>query len=438
MANLSRGDTVGGRYRIRRQVDSGGFADVYEATDTGIAAGGTNPDGGVNRMVAVKIPKRDSRHDTSLVRESFVREMTLLREFQASIQPAGLVRLFDARTESSGARTGAGVEAFLATEFLDGPPLSEAVAGRLTPGSDGALRVGVRLCQTLAVLHVNGWCHRDLKPQNVLFRSEDGAVPVLIDFGTATPADDATPLNMEQDGYKPPELDRESELSEAAHKPADVYACGALLSYLATGIQPITDDGPGPDGVSTPTESTSWPSEVTNAIRAATRPSPGDRPSATELLGRLLGATGMPGMPAGLAARLPPSVPETTSVVDRSATAIHHPVGPGTTVGSRETTDGLADVLIPDPDGHVSAVHFEVRRTDGEWTVHDRSLNGTYLRNPDDDRWRWILCEEGRRRLQAGGHSVPPRESVADRQIVPKTRIAPVDPEYGVDLVFNQ
>ena len=48
---------------------------------------------------------------------------------------------------------------------------------------DEALRIGVKMCGTVAAAHNSGILHRDIKPANILMRASKE--PVLIDFGIA-------------------------------------------------------------------------------------------------------------------------------------------------------------------------------------------------------------------------------------------------------------
>jgi serine/threonine protein kinase len=80
------------------------------------------------------------------------------------------------------------------------------------------LRLFARICEPVAFAHANGVVHRDLKPENVMV-GEFGAVLVM-DWGVERVA--GTP------GYMSPERAR----GEHAGARSDVYALGAILSFL--------------------------------------------------------------------------------------------------------------------------------------------------------------------------------------------------------------
>lgn len=137
--------------------------------------------------------------------------------------------------------TGSGTEderPWLATEFVPGPALSEAVA-RCGPLPARSVRVlGRLLARVLAVVHAAGLVHRDVKPGNVLLGA-DG--PRLIDFGVARVTDatalTAADLVVGTPGFLAPE--QATEGAAAVGPAGDVFSLGCLLAYAATGRLPF-------------------------------------------------------------------------------------------------------------------------------------------------------------------------------------------------------
>ncbi|MBO2451931.1 PQQ-binding-like beta-propeller repeat protein [Actinomadura barringtoniae] len=200
-----------GRYRLLSRLGEGGMGRVYL---------GASPAG---RAVAIKV-----------VRPELADDHTFRARFRAEVEAARRV---------SGAFTSPVVDAdpdgtvpWLATAYVNGLNLKDAVA-RHGPMPEPLLRtLGAGLGEALIAIQQNGLLHRDLKPANILL-AKDG--PRVIDFGISRAAD-GTRLTSEGQfmgtpGYMPPEQIRGEELTSAA----DVFAFGAVLAYAATGRPPF-------------------------------------------------------------------------------------------------------------------------------------------------------------------------------------------------------
>ncbi|MBG0850348.1 ABC transporter substrate-binding protein [Streptomyces spinoverrucosus] len=175
-------------------------------------------------------------------------------------------------------------EPWLATAYVPGPSLAEAVALH-GPWPEAQLRgLGSALAEALDGVHTAGLVHRDVKPANVLLAA-DG--PRLIDFGIAR-AVGATALTADgsvvgSPGYLSPEQAR----GRTVGPPSDVFSLGCVLAHTATGRPPFGTGGaagvlyrtvheePDVDGV---------PEGLDRLIRRCLAKQPELRPSARELL----------------------------------------------------------------------------------------------------------------------------------------------------------
>ncbi|MFC5155565.1 ABC transporter substrate-binding protein [Streptomyces amakusaensis] len=200
-------------YRLLGRLGAGGMGVVYLGrTEAG-------------ELAAVKVTLADQAEDPDF-RARFRREVAAARR----VSSPWAVPVTAADPDAP--------EPWLATAFVPGPSLAEAVAahGPLPPRS--ARILGSALARALAAVHAAGLVHRDVKPGNVLLAA-DG--PRLIDFGIARAADEtaitATDMIVGTPGFLAPEQ-AEARGSEIG-PPSDVFALACLLAYTITGRLPF-------------------------------------------------------------------------------------------------------------------------------------------------------------------------------------------------------
>ncbi|MFE4535174.1 PQQ-binding-like beta-propeller repeat protein [Streptomyces scopuliridis] len=200
-----------GPYRLVGRLGSGGMGSVF----LGRSRGG--------RTVAVKVVRPDLAEDPQF-RRRFVREVTAIRRVNSAFT-AGVV---DADPEAAAP--------WLATVYVPGMALGEAVAahGPWPPGP--VLTLGSGLAEALGAIHAAGVVHRDLKPSNILL-AHDG--PRVIDFGisvvSGASALTQTGMMVGTPGFMSPEQLTGDRISPAG----DVFSLGAVLAYAATGAGPF-------------------------------------------------------------------------------------------------------------------------------------------------------------------------------------------------------
>ncbi|WP_051865988.1 serine/threonine-protein kinase [Streptomyces griseus] len=204
-----------GAHTLLARLGAGGMGQVYL---------GRSPGG---RLVAIKVIRDEiTDHPEALAR--FRREVETVR----AVRSAYTANLIDASLDAA--------PYWLATEYVSGPTLSEAVRERGPLPAESAGRLFAALAEALASVHRYGVTHRDFKPQNVILSPQG---PVLIDFGIARGAADTaltqTGFAPGTPGYTAPEVMISNQVGAAA----DVFALGATLAYAATGRPPF---GSGP------------------------------------------------------------------------------------------------------------------------------------------------------------------------------------------------
>jgi hypothetical protein len=207
-----------GRYRLVRQIGSGGFGVVWLAEDERL-----------ERAVAVK---RIAMHDEAVAARAE-------REARAAARLAhpGIVALYESGRDDEAV--------YLVSELVRGRTLAELMRDGELSDRD-VLRVGVALCDALAHAHGRGVIHRDVKPGNVIVpdRPHDGAgVAKLTDFGVARMiGDDALTITGDVVGtlaYMAPEQAAGGEVGEEA----DLYALALVLYEALSGVNPVRGRG---------------------------------------------------------------------------------------------------------------------------------------------------------------------------------------------------
>ncbi|AVZ74700.1 serine/threonine protein kinase [Streptomyces lunaelactis] len=189
--------------------------------------------------------------------------------------------------------TGADADAdnpWLATAFVPGPSLAEAVAA-CGPLPVRSVRVlGKMLARALSAVHSAGLVHRDVKPGNVLLAVQG---PRVIDFGIARSAEDTAITSADMIVGTPGFLSPEQAEARGAETgpPSDIFSLGCLLAYAATGRPPFgtgvvdallyrtVHDAPDLEGIG---------GELAGLLEACLAKDPADRPTADELDVRLI------------------------------------------------------------------------------------------------------------------------------------------------------
>jgi tetratricopeptide (TPR) repeat protein len=215
------GRTLGGRFRVEREVGRGGAGVVYRAMDDETGA-----------PVALKVvsgevgvsPQEEAR---------LAREGAVLR----SLDHPGIVRIV-----ASGVLDDTG-QPFLAMEWLDGEDLA-ARQRRVPLTFPQCIELGIFVARALEAAHDRGVVHRDVKPSNIFLCTEPGdaeyldVIPKLVDFGVASSDDIRVTRSGDLVGtpaYMAPEQARGDAPIDAR---CDIYSLGATLFELIASRPP--------------------------------------------------------------------------------------------------------------------------------------------------------------------------------------------------------
>ncbi|WP_128381884.1 bifunctional serine/threonine-protein kinase/ABC transporter substrate-binding protein [Streptomyces cavernae] len=291
-------------HRLLRRLGAGGMGVVYLARSPGGA------------LAAVKVI-RAAHADDAGFRARFRREV----ETAGRVASPWVVPLLDADPDAE--------FPWLATAFVPGPSLAEAVE-ECGPLPYGSVRVlGARLAEALDAVHGAGLVHRDVKPGNVLL-AVDG--PRMIDFGIARMPEDtaltASGMVVGSPGFLSPEQaqGRGREIGPAS----DVFSLGCLLGYAVTGERPFGWGSAAEMLVRTVHDEPDLgtvPGPLLPLLRACLAKEPGSRPAVAEIQQALAGG-GKGWLPE----------PATRLIARRSAAVLALPAVEATEVSGATTT----------------------------------------------------------------------------------------------------
>lgn len=200
-----------GAYRLTARLGTGGMGEVFLGETPG------------RERVAVKFLKNEHAHDPQF-RRRFAREVASAR----MVSGAHTAPVVDADPD--------GDPPWLATAYIPGPSLADAVGRDGPMPGESVRRLGADLAEGLSAIHARGLIHRDLKPANIILAG-DG--PRIIDFGVARTLAEtsltATGMVIGTIGYMSPEQVGGARVDARS----DVFALGGILAYAATGRGPF-------------------------------------------------------------------------------------------------------------------------------------------------------------------------------------------------------
>ena len=207
---------IANRYEVFKHIGQGGMADVFLAMDTIL-----------NREVAIKILRSELCADpVSVVR--FEREA----QAATTLSHLNIVEIYDVG-EYKGHR-------YIVMEYVPGRTLKQVIRSRGSLEPDEAIDIEKQLVSAVSEAHHKGIIHRDIKPQNIIVKS-DGSIKIL-DFGIAIAKGNiqVTQANnvMGSVHYLAPELAK----GKPASVQSDIYALGIVLFEMLSGDVPFKAD----------------------------------------------------------------------------------------------------------------------------------------------------------------------------------------------------
>ena len=270
------GIEVDGRYRVLELIGEGGMGKVYLAEHVEIG-----------KRVALKVLHPSYSRMPDLV-ERFRREARAA----SKIGHPNIVDVTDSGTTGDGS-------VYFVMEYLEGVELGSVIEREGALDVSRALKISGQICRALAAAHQQGIVHRDLKPENVFLITREGAADVVkvLDFGIAktTEAEAARERRLTSPGMAmgtPEYMAPEQAAGRAADARCDVYALGAIMYEMVSGVAPYsgdnfmeiltkkaTQDPPPPN-----TLRKDIPETVANLVMSAMARNPDARPQTMETL----------------------------------------------------------------------------------------------------------------------------------------------------------
>jgi serine/threonine-protein kinase len=216
------GDVVDDKYRIERQLGSGGMGIVVAARHLKLG-----------ELVALKFLRLEHAGDSHLGER-------LKREAQATfrLRSEHSVRAMDVGQLPSGS-------VYIVMELLEGEDLRSILSARGTLPEKDAVSYALQVCDALEDAHALGIIHRDLKPQNLFLARQPRGTSILkvLDFGVSKldPARfDAAPMTDPEGAVGTPRYMAPEQWGSGTQVDArtDVWALGMILYEMLTGSVP--------------------------------------------------------------------------------------------------------------------------------------------------------------------------------------------------------
>ncbi len=225
------GQVLAGRYRVVQVLGAGGFGETYITADLHLPG---EPECVLKHLK----PATDDPAVLDIARKLFQKEAETLQQLGSFDKIPRLLAYFEEQQEF-----------YLVQELVRGHTLSrELTSGQRWPEAAVRKMLG-EVLSILEFVHSQGVIHRDIKPDNIMRRDEDGCL-VLIDFGAikqvrnqATMGTAPQTVAIGTPGYMSPEQARGNPRPSS-----DLYALGVIGIQALSGKYPselIEDDATG-------------------------------------------------------------------------------------------------------------------------------------------------------------------------------------------------
>ncbi len=203
-------------YKILSELGRGGIATVYLAVQESL-----------DRQVALKVmsPLLAMEPDYA---ERFIREGRTV----AQLSHSNIITVYDIGLQKH--------QLFIAMEYISGGNM-RAIMPEHQDDPEWALSIAGQIALALGYAHTVGIVHRDVKPENILFRENGSAV--LTDFGIAKTITSNTNLTRAGTIIGTPKYMSPEQTDGLGNDPrTDIYSLGIILYEMLTGNVPYDSE----------------------------------------------------------------------------------------------------------------------------------------------------------------------------------------------------
>jgi serine/threonine-protein kinase len=223
------GQVLGDRYRIVRELGTGGMGRVFLAEHVVLG-----------KKLAVKV-----------LRDEFSRHPDLVKRFQQEAVSASQIGQENIVDVSDFGQTPEGSFYFV-MEYIPGQSLANLVDGSGAVPPERALPLLLQTARALMAAHSRGIVHRDVKPDNVLIgsRSDGSELAKVLDFGISKVSEgpggkgQARLTQMGMVVGTPLYMSPEQGMGDPVDSRSDIYSFGVMAYELLTGTLPFDGENP--------------------------------------------------------------------------------------------------------------------------------------------------------------------------------------------------
>ncbi|MEE8138668.1 MAG: protein kinase, partial [Thermoanaerobaculia bacterium] len=212
------------KYEVLEEIASGGMGSIYKVRHRLL-----------HEERVIKVMRTQTEQNAEL-QERFIREA----RFAIRLRHQNIAQLYDFSIDQDETY-------YIVMEYIQGMNLEEILKTTGPPKISLALEIGRQSLRALAVLHHQGFVHRDVSPDNLMLTQDLRGMPLvkLIDLGIAKPL--AGERNLTQKGlfmgkvrYASPEHFGGQNGDATVEARSDLYSFGIVLYELLTGRYPVS------------------------------------------------------------------------------------------------------------------------------------------------------------------------------------------------------